>query len=106
MKYVVEMVVCLPILLQYSELFICFIFYHKPILIFQVNKMNLEEREDCFILESTDPNKPNVGFVCQVPIDMLDQWVTTIKNILQTQKDFLKAIQSPIAYQKELTKEL
>ncbi|KAK9877206.1 hypothetical protein WA026_016953 [Henosepilachna vigintioctopunctata] len=71
----------------------------------QVNKMNLEEREDSFILESTDPNKQNVGFVCQVPIETLDQWVTTIKNILQTQKDFLKAIQSPIAYQKELTKE-
>ncbi|XP_045464356.1 kalirin isoform X2 [Harmonia axyridis] len=71
----------------------------------QVNKMNLEEREDCFVLQSTDPNKSNVGFVCQVPLEVLDQWVTTIKNILQTQKDFLKAIQSPIAYQKELTKE-
>ncbi|KAL3284862.1 hypothetical protein HHI36_019000 [Cryptolaemus montrouzieri] len=71
----------------------------------QVNKMNLEEREDCFVLECTDPNKSNIGFVCQVPIEVLDQWVTTIRNILQTQKDFLKAIQSPIAYQKELTKE-
>lgn len=67
--------------------------------------MNLHTKEDCFILESTDPNR-NIGFSCQAPTEELqEQWLTTIRDILQTQRDFLKAIQSPIAYQKELTKE-
>nr|CAI5847113.1 unnamed protein product [Callosobruchus analis] len=71
----------------------------------QVNKMSLEAKEDCFILESTDPNI-RVGFTCQATNeDLQRQWVTTIHDILQTQRDFLKAIQSPIAYQKELTRE-
>lgn len=69
--------------------------------------MRLEANADCFILQSTDPNRPeSFGLVCQdASQEVLDKWVTTINNILQTQKDFLKAIQSPIAYQKELTKE-
>ncbi|XP_060534993.1 triple functional domain protein isoform X2 [Cylas formicarius] len=82
----------------------------------QVNKMTLETKEDCFVLTSTDPKNHNcltdqpvknsVGFVCSATTDDLqDQWLMTIRNILQTQRDFLKAIQSPIAYQKELTKE-
>lgn len=33
------------------------------------------------------------------------EWVDAITAILQTQRDFLLAIQSPIAYQKELTKD-
>lgn len=67
--------------------------------------MSLDTNEDCFILKSTDPNRC-LSFVCQAASEeLLDQWITTIKDILQTQKDFLKAIQSPIAYQKELTKE-
>lgn len=62
---------------------------------------------DSFVLQSTDPNKPNsFGVICQDSSpENLEKWITTINNILQTQKDFLKAIQSPIAYQKELTKE-
>lgn len=74
----------------------------------QVNKMSLETAsgENCFLLKSVDPNKTTVGVVCQAPSpELLEQWLSTIRNILQTQKDFLKAIQSPIAYQKELTKE-
>lgn len=68
--------------------------------------MNLEEREDCFVIQSTDPNKPATGFICQASNEeSLEQWLSTIKDILQSQRDFLKAIQSPIAYQKELTKE-
>ncbi|VEN44689.1 unnamed protein product, partial [Callosobruchus maculatus] len=71
----------------------------------QVNKMSLEAKEDCFVLESTDPNI-KIGFSCQAANeDVQRQWVTTIHDILQTQRDFLKAIQSPIAYQKELTRE-
>lgn len=64
------------------------------------------ENDSNFTIKSTDPNKPSLGFVCQAStIESFGQWVSTINNILQTQKDFLKAIQSPIAYQKELTKE-
>ncbi|KAJ8950120.1 hypothetical protein NQ314_007972 [Rhamnusium bicolor] len=71
-----------------------------------VNKMSLEAKEDCFILESTDPKTNGLGFVCQAATEELqEQWLMTIRDILQTQRDFLKAIQSPIAYQKELTKE-
>lgn len=76
--------------------------------VFQVNKMSLEPTtgENSFLLKSIDPNKPTLGFVCQASSpELLEQWLSTIRNILQTQKDFLKAIQSPIAYQKELTKE-
>ncbi|XP_043287262.1 kalirin isoform X2 [Venturia canescens] len=76
----------------------------------QVNKMSLEEcpeDSDKFIIRSTDPLTPGVGFSCSV-IDengpRKQEWCDTITSILQTQHDFLKAIQSPIAYQKELTK--
>lgn len=59
-----------------------------------------------FVIVSTDRKKAPLGFLCAASSrDSRNEWVTTIKNILQTQKDFLKAIQSPIAYQKELTKE-
>lgn len=68
--------------------------------------LELPSGENCFLLKSIDPNKPTLGFVCQVPsADLLEQWLSTIRNILQTQKDFLKAIQSPIAYQNKLTRE-
>jgi len=61
-----------------------------------------------FVIRSTDPRKPTLGFICQPSSkENRDEWVSTIRSILQKQKDFLKAIQSPIAYQKgELTKEL
>ncbi|XP_066961005.1 kalirin isoform X3 [Macrobrachium rosenbergii] len=73
----------------------------------QVNKMNLEESVDDgdplkFVLKSTDPRKPYLAFVCQgASDDDRNQWVSQIRHLLQTQKDFLKAIQSPIAYQKK-----
>ncbi|KAK0088984.1 hypothetical protein PV325_009867 [Microctonus aethiopoides] len=77
----------------------------------QVNKMSLEDSPDDaekFIIRSTDPRKPGLGFICGVIDDngpRRQEWVDTITAILQTQRDFLKAIQSPIAYQKELTKD-
>lgn len=66
-----------------------------------------DDPEECkFVIRSTDPKKAGLGFVCTAASrENRLEWVSTIKNILQTQKDFLKAIQSPIAYQKELTKE-
>jgi triple functional domain protein len=87
------------------------VYIHKAHI--QVNKMILDEHIDDgdsykFVIRSTDPRKPNLGFICQPSSkENRDEWVSTIRSILQKQKDFLKAIQSPIAYQKgELTKEL
>ncbi|XP_023289652.1 LOW QUALITY PROTEIN: triple functional domain protein [Orussus abietinus] len=77
----------------------------------QVNKMSLEDSADDpekFVIRSTDPRKPGLGFSCAAVEDggpRRQEWVDTITAILQTQRDFLKAIQSPIAYQKELTKD-
>ncbi|XP_070163536.1 triple functional domain protein isoform X4 [Polyergus mexicanus] len=78
----------------------------------QVNKMSLEDSNDDpekFVIRSTDPRKPGLGFSCSVTEESSgprrQEWVDTITAILQTQRDFLKAIQSPIAYQKELTKD-
>ncbi|XP_069191995.1 triple functional domain protein isoform X3 [Procambarus clarkii] len=76
----------------------------------QVNKMTLEEKVDDgdplkFLLKSADPRKPNLAVVCQgATDDDRNQWVSQIRHLLQTQKDFLKAIQSPIEYQKGQTK--
>ncbi|XP_015585806.1 triple functional domain protein isoform X4 [Cephus cinctus] len=77
----------------------------------QVNKMSLEDSPDDpekFVIRSTDPHKPELGFSCAAVEESgtrKQEWVDTITSILQTQRDFLKAIQSPIAYQKELTKD-
>jgi triple functional domain protein len=68
--------------------------------------MSLSEKVDDedplkFILRSTDPRKPNLSYICQATSqERKDEWITNLQLILQTQKDFLKAIQSPIKYQK------
>ncbi|KAI4471045.1 rho guanine exchange factor-related [Holotrichia oblita] len=76
---------------------------------FQVNKLNLPEdstNSDSFTLLSTDPDKPTHGFVCQAATPELHkQWVATLENMFQRQKDFLQAIQSPIQYQNQLTRD-
>ncbi|EAT47516.1 AAEL001393-PA, partial [Aedes aegypti] len=77
----------------------------------QVNKMTLQDLSDQtngnrFSLCSIDPQRSSLSFICTAPtIELHNEWLNTIRNILQTQNDFLKAIQSPIAYQKELTKD-
>jgi len=86
----------------------------------QVNKMSMDEVlprgnsdkeksedwNDSFVVRSTDPRKPNLSYVCQaLTAESRSEWVHNLRAILQTQRDFLKAIQSPIAYQKELTKD-
>ena len=59
-----------------------------------------------FLLISKDPQK-EASFLCQGSTkEERDQWVENISAILDTQRDFLRALQSPIAYQKELTKEV
>lgn len=62
--------------------------------------------ENRFLLRSTDPQRQELSYtlITSTP-EQLREWMDTITNILQTQHDFLKAIQSPIQYQKELTKE-
>lgn len=100
--------------IQVNILIIIFIsIYYNFILmlLLQVNKMTIEDSPDDpekFIIRSTDPRKPAIGFLCNTIDDNgppRQEWVETIRSILQTQRDFLKAIQSPIAYQKELTKD-
>ncbi|XP_037034473.1 kalirin isoform X5 [Bradysia coprophila] len=73
----------------------------------QINKMKIEKLSDNrFLLRSTDPQRQELSFVLTTQTqEQYREWVDKITNILQTQHDFLKAIQSPIAYQKELTKE-
>lgn len=76
----------------------------------QVNKMTLQDLSDQtgnrFSLCSIDPQRSSLSFICTAPTgDLHSEWLNTIRNILQTQNDFLKAIQSPIAYQNELTKD-
>lgn len=62
--------------------------------------------ENRLLLRSTDPQRQEISYVITTQSsEQLHEWMDTITNILQTQHDFLKAIQSPIAYQKELTRE-
>lgn len=78
----------------------------------QVNKMSLNEHTEDgdplkFMLCSKDPHQEGVSFVIQTPsMEARNEWVCNIRAILETQLDFLRAIQSPIAYQKELTKDI
>ncbi|KAG8189360.1 hypothetical protein JTE90_021863 [Oedothorax gibbosus] len=78
----------------------------------QVNKMSLEERSEDhdptkFVLKSKDPLQAGLAFVIQgKTAEDRNEWVSNIRAILDTQLDFLRALQSPIAYQKELTKDI
>ncbi|CAG0901712.1 unnamed protein product, partial [Darwinula stevensoni] len=79
--------------------------YHHHI---QVNHMALDssQKDNCiFTVKSTDPRKSKVQFICEAPSrETCEEWVSTMKRLLDTQYQFLKAIQSPISYQKELNK--
>lgn len=87
-----------------------------------MNKMSLDEKFEVgeageplkFVVKSTDPRHTSTSgsttsssgahcaFVCHAPNpEATNEWVETIKQILQSQRDFLKAIQSPIKYQNE-----
>uniref|UniRef100_A0A6E8WCU5 DH domain-containing protein n=1 Tax=Anopheles coluzzii TaxID=1518534 RepID=A0A6E8WCU5_ANOCL len=77
----------------------------------QVNKMTLQDLSDQtngnrFSLCSIDPQRSSLSYICTAPTPELhSEWLNTIHEILKTQNDFLKALVSPIAYQKELTKD-
>ena len=59
-----------------------------------------------FMLKSRDPNQDNVIYLLQTGCAQdRDDWVNSIRSMLECQLDFLRALQSPIAYQRGLTKE-
>lgn len=65
--------------------------------------MQLEELENNrFQLKSTDPNKPGLKIICYAStVELTNEWLRIIRNILQSQHDFLRAITSPIEYQQQ-----
>jgi len=66
--------------------------------------LDLESRR--FMLKSRDPNQDNVIFLLETGCALdRDDWVNSIRSMLECQLDFLRALQSPIAYQRGLTKE-
>lgn len=83
-----------------------------------VNKMNLIDKspdgdEKKFILKSKldggsggssgDGNTSSAFIFCATSKEERDIWYMALKGLLETQSDFLRALQSPIAYQKGLT---
>lgn len=65
---------------------------------------DLESRR--FMLKSRDPNQENVIYLLQTGCAFdRDDWVCSIRSMLECQLDFLRALQSPIAYQQGLSKE-
>lgn len=73
----------------------------------QVNKMSLHESPDddeCkFVLKSKDPRQDDLSFIIQANcVEEKYEWVRNIEALLKTQLDFLRALQSPISYQKEV----
>ncbi|OUC47378.1 hypothetical protein D917_06979 [Trichinella nativa] len=69
-----------------------------------INKLGLESDVPGeplrFILKNKDPAN-QVDTVVQANPGEKEQWVSCIKQLLDTQMNFLKALQHPIAYQKE-----
>lgn len=68
--------------------------------------MAMDLEKNGFILRSTDANKPPTRFFLRASEpEMMQDWTNTISSILQKQTELIKALQSPIAYQKERTKD-
>lgn len=65
------------------------------------------EGEACrFMLKSRDPTRGNVIYLLQTGCSFdRDEWVEKIRNMLECQLDLIRALQSPIAYQRGLKKE-
>ncbi len=85
--------------------------FPPPLSLSKVNKMVLEEQSDDgdtlkFIIRSNDPAREELRIVCQAE-DARNkaEWVGIMKRQLQTQMDFLRALQAPIAYHNKLPKE-
>ncbi len=73
--------------------------------------MALDERSDDgdplkFVIRSNDPAREELRIVCQAEdVQSKSRWVGIMKKQLQTQMDFLRALQAPIAYHSKLAKE-
>lgn len=66
----------------------------------------LEADSRRFMLRSRDPSQENVIYLLQTGCAVeRDDWVASIKSMLECQLDFLRALQSPIAYQRGLTQD-
>lgn len=78
---------------------------------FQVNKMALEERVDDdplkFLIKSNDPaRRDELRIICQADSEESKKtWIGILKRQLQTQMDFLKALQAPIDYHSRQAKD-
>ena len=73
----------------------------------KVNKMALDEHSDDgdplkFVIRSNDPARDELRIVCQAEDESSrNLWTGIIKKQLQTQNDFLKALQAPIDYHRK-----
>lgn len=71
--------------------------------------MSVEDVSDAsstkILIKSTDPNRQGLYYICATPQETHSKWYHTLYDLLQKQHDFLKAIQSPIDYQKKLNKD-
>lgn len=77
---------------------------------FDENIAGKDEKEiggvDLFCVRSTDPRKLSVAYVCQAQnAESRAEWLQKLRELIEKQKNFVIAIQSPIAYQKELTRD-
>ncbi|KFD69652.1 hypothetical protein M514_02017 [Trichuris suis] len=74
-----------------------------------VNKLGLEVDVPGeplrFIIKNKDPSNQTDTVVQASTLEEKEQWIGFIKQLLDTQMDFLKALQHPIAYQKGLSKD-
>uniref|UniRef100_A0A5S6QCN5 Non-specific serine/threonine protein kinase n=1 Tax=Trichuris muris TaxID=70415 RepID=A0A5S6QCN5_TRIMR len=74
-----------------------------------VNKLGLEVDVPGeplrFVFKNKDPSNQTDTMVQASTLEEKEQWIGFIKQLLDTQMDFLKALQHPIAYQKGLSKD-
>lgn len=80
------------------------------VFLYQINKLVLDEKvcdaDPCqFILRCNDPSKSNIWSCRASSNQECKEWVSQFRGVLSSQMDFLRALQSPIAFQKEHAKD-
>jgi hypothetical protein len=56
-----------------------------------------------FLICSTDPQRSDVSFICQAPsLELHNDWIHTLHQMLQKQKEFIQAITNPKDYIKRM----
>ncbi len=59
-----------------------------------------------FLIKSNDPARDELRILCQAEdAESKQKWLGILKKQLQTQMDFLRALQAPIAYHNRLAKD-